>query len=131
MLDQRLGDRPGAGAKLDHGAGRIGIDILRHGAGKRLARRRDRADRQRLLDPRADEADLVVEADAFLLLEAAQLRLDVAADLLLDTAERQLDLLLEVFFEQSHPLFDVLADSLLDTAQRALDLALESRLEQA
>ena len=130
MLDQRLGDGAGAGAELDDGPGPIGIDVLRHRAGERLARRRHRADRERLLDPGADEADFVVEPDAVLPLEAAKVRLDVAADLLLDAAERQFHLLLEMLFDQLHPLFDVLADLLLDPAQRALDLALESRFEQ-
>ncbi len=31
-VDQGAGDRAGAGAELDHGTGRIAIDILRHGA---------------------------------------------------------------------------------------------------
>src|SRR3954452_20487472 len=66
VLDQRFGDGSGAGPKLDHRPGRIAIDVLRHGAGKRLARRRDGADRERLLDPRAYEANLIVEAYAVL-----------------------------------------------------------------
>src|SRR4051794_35074122 len=131
VLDQGFGNGSGAGPELDHRPGRIGIDVLRHGAGERLARRRDRADRERFFDPRADEANFVVEAYAVLSFEAADLRLDVTADLLLDPAERQFHLLLEMLFEQPHALFDVLADPLLHPAQRALDLALEARLKQA
>src|SRR5204862_2039733 len=96
MLDQRLGNRPRAGTKLDHRPFAIRIDVLCHGAGEGLARRCDGADRKRLLDPRTDEADLIVEADAVLLLEAAKMRLDVAADRLFDAAERHLHLLLEM-----------------------------------
>src|SRR5262245_21876295 len=114
MLDQGLGDGAGTGPELDDRPHRIRIDILRHGARQRLARRCNRADRERLLDPGADEADFVVEADTFLLLEAAELRLDIAPDLLLDAAERLLDLLFEVLFKELHALFDVLADLLLD-----------------
>ena len=110
---------------------------------------------ERLLDPGADEADLVVEADA-VLLETADAAFDVAADLLLDQAERPLDLLLEaanagldvrarssldaaerefdllleVLFDEPDPLFDVLADLLLDAAERPLDLFLEPLLDQ-
>jgi hypothetical protein len=130
VLDQCLGDRPGAGAKLDHGPFAVRIDVLRHSARERLARRGDGADGERLLDPRADEADFVVDPDA-VLLEAAKLCLDILPNLSLDTAERQLHLLLEMLFEQPDTLFDVLSDFLLDAPQRALDLALESRLEEA
>ena len=112
---------------------------------------------ERLLDPGADEADLVVEADAVfcsnrrmrrfdvaadllldqaerpldLLLDAANAGLDVAADLLFDAAERAFDLLLEVLFDQPDALFDVLADLLLDPAERPFDLFLELLLDQA
>ena len=47
VLDQRLGDRPGAGPQLDHRPGQRRLDVARHGAGQDPARRRQRAGRQR------------------------------------------------------------------------------------
>jgi hypothetical protein len=65
VLHQRFGDRPGAGTKLDDRTARRRIDIARHGARQRLARRHHRAHRQRLLDQRTDELHLVVETQRF------------------------------------------------------------------
>ena len=67
--DQRFGHRTGPRPELDHRSLAVRIDIARHGAGEHLARRLHRADRQRPLDPRADEMHLVVETDAALALE--------------------------------------------------------------
>ena len=95
-LDQRFGDRPGAGAELDDRPGGLGIDVVRHDPRQRLARRRHRADGQRLLDPGAQETEFV--AVEVLLLEVAQPPSDPAADraaLELDEAELPLDLALE------------------------------------
>ena len=122
MLDQRLGDRAGAGAKLDHRPLAIRIDIARHRARQHLAGRRDGAHRQRLLDPGADEADFVVEADAVLLFEAAQARLDVTADALLDQAERALHLLLEMLLDEANALLDVLPDDLFEKPDTLFEL---------
>src|SRR5262249_55604170 len=77
LRDQRLGDRAGAGTELDDRTRHGRIDIARHGAGERAAGGRHRPGGQRLLDPAADEAHLVVEADAVLLLEAPDLNLEL------------------------------------------------------
>ena len=47
---------PGAGADLDHRAARRRVDIARHGAGERPARRLHGADLQRALDPGFEKA---------------------------------------------------------------------------
>src|ERR1700676_1470402 len=50
-LDQRAGDRPGAGAKLDDGPRGIDIDILGHGARQHPSRRHHGAHVKRFLYP--------------------------------------------------------------------------------
>ena len=50
-LDQRVGDRAGAGAELDDGAGRVRIDELRHRPREHFARGHNGAHVQRLFDP--------------------------------------------------------------------------------
>jgi hypothetical protein len=65
MLDQRVGDRAGAGPQFDHRCGRLDVDILRHGAGQHTARRHHGAHVKRLLDPRAKETNFVVETKGF------------------------------------------------------------------
>src|SRR5262249_33734263 len=102
LRQQRLGDGPRPGAELDDRPGPGRIDIARHSAGERPARRRHGAERQRLLDPGADEADFVVEADAVLLFEAADAGLDLlllALQPLLESSAMVLELLLELALE--------------------------------
>src|SRR5262249_18724029 len=70
LRHQRIGNRTGARAELDDRSWHIRIDVGRHLARQHAARRRHRADRQRLLDPGAEEAELVIDADAFPLLES-------------------------------------------------------------
>ena len=65
-IDQRFGDGAGARSELDHGPRNIDIDMARHGAGEKASRRRDRAGRQWLVQPGADESDFVVETKALL-----------------------------------------------------------------
>jgi hypothetical protein len=84
VFDQRFGDGPGAGTQFDHGTFALRIDIARHGARQHAARRRDRAGRERLLDPRTNEAHLVVEANPVALFEEA----DLPFDFLLDDLKR-------------------------------------------
>src|SRR4051812_49204595 len=122
MLDQRLGDRSGTWPEFDHRSVAMRIDILRHRAGERLARRCDGADCERLLDPGSDEPHLVVEAHAVLALEAADLGLDVAADLPFDAAERLLHLFLERLLEKPDPLLDILAYHLLEKLDPLFEL---------
>ncbi len=61
---QRLGDRAGAWPELNHGARCVDIHIAGHGPRQHPAGRRYRSDRQRLLQPGANEPHLVVEAKA-------------------------------------------------------------------
>ncbi len=100
LLDDCLGHRTGARTELDDRARHVRIEVGRHGAGERLAGRRHGAERQRLLDPGADEADLVVEAEDLLLLEAPEVGLELLLlqlDLLLDPLALEFELLLLVF----------------------------------
>src|SRR5262249_58503141 len=104
LLEQCLGDRPRAGAELDDRAGSGRINIARHGAGERPAGRRHRTERQRLLDPGADEPDFVVEADAVLLFEATDPGLDLLflrLEPLLESPAVILELLLELALERA------------------------------
>src|SRR6516162_1521137 len=123
LREQRLGDRPGAGAKLDYRTRPARIDIRRHGARERAARRSHGAGRQRLLDPAADEAHFVVETNAVLLLEAADARLDLLflrVELLLELFYVRLELMFDLFFERALALLEQL-DVLLDRSfERAL-----------
>src|SRR4051794_36662582 len=104
LRHQRLGDRAGAWTKLDDRTRPARIDIRRHGARERAARRRHRAERQRFLDPGADETDFVVEPDAVLLLEATDLDAELALlhlEALLELAPVALELLLDLFLERT------------------------------
>jgi hypothetical protein len=120
LRQQRLGDRPRPGAELDDRPGPGRIDIACHGAGERPAGRRHGAERQRLLDPGADETDFVVEADAVLLFEATDLRLDLlflGLEPLLEFPAVVLELLLELALERALLLLEqlnVAADSPLE-----------------
>src|SRR5262245_56065344 len=129
LRDQRLGDRPGAGAKLDDRTRPARIDIGRHGARQRPARRGYGAGRQRLLDPGADEAHLVVEANAVLLLEAADARLDLLflrVELLLELLFVGFELKFDLSFERALALLEQLNVLLDRSFERAL-----SQLEKA
>src|SRR3954470_8759540 len=89
----------------------------------RATRRRHRAERQRLLDPGADEADFVVEPDAVLLLEAADLNPELALlhlEPLLELAAVTLELLLDLLLERTL--------LLLEELDVALDLPLQLNL---
>src|SRR5262249_46469115 len=129
LRHQGLGDRSGAGTKLDDRTGHARIDVARHDPGERPARRRHRAHRQRLLEPGADEADLVVEADAAPFLEAADADFNFFA------------LRLEFLFELPALLFQLVLDLALERVLLPLedfdvapDLALPNalfHLEQA
>src|SRR5262249_45656498 len=77
LRHQRLGDRAGARAELDDRSRHARVHIGRHLARQHAARRRHRADRQRLLDPAAEEPELVVDADALALLEAPEVQLEL------------------------------------------------------
>ena len=69
-LDQRVGDRAGPRAELDDGSRCIRIDKLRHSPRKQLARGHDGPHVQRLFNPRAKKANLIVEARRLLFLDA-------------------------------------------------------------
>jgi hypothetical protein len=67
------------------------------------------AGRQRLLDPGADEAHFVVEANAVLLLEAADARLDLlflGVELLLELSFVSLELMFDLSFERTLALLE-------------------------
>src|SRR5260370_20467384 len=101
LREQRLGDRPGAGGKLDDRTRPARIDIGGHGARERAARRGYGAGRERLLDPGTDEAHFVIETNAVLLLEAADARLDLLflrVGLLLELFFVPLALMVDLFF---------------------------------
>jgi hypothetical protein len=57
--DQGLGYHAGAGTELQHGAFDRRIDLRRHGAGERWARRRDGADIARARDQPAQESQMI------------------------------------------------------------------------
>src|SRR5262249_34493414 len=121
LRHQRLGHWPSAGPQLDDRPGHIRIDIARHGTRQRLARGRDRARGQRLLDPGAEEADVVELRAVLLRLEAA----DLGAELLL----LLLDLLLETLDVRLEPLLERVL-LLLEDRDLAINMAAELALLQ-
>src|SRR6516165_6302748 len=123
LREQCLGDRPGAGAKLDDRPRPARIDIGSHGARERAARRSYGAGRQRLFDPGAEEAHVVVETNAVLLLEAADARLDLLflrVELLLELFYVRLELMFDLFFERALALLEYLNVLLDRSFERAL-----------
>src|SRR5262249_4567558 len=114
----RLGDRAGARAELDDRSRHARVHVSRHLARQHTARRCDRADRERFLDPSAEETELVVDADALPLLEAT----DVQLELLLLGVEA----LAETLTMRIEALFDALAVS----GDLAFDLAPECAVLQ-
>ncbi len=62
-VHERVGDGAGARAEFDHRARLSNVHIRRHLAGEQLPGRRHRPGHQGTLDPRAQEARLVVEID--------------------------------------------------------------------
>src|SRR5439155_26604503 len=62
LLGQRLGHRPRPRPEFDHWTGDFGPDITRHGACQKPPRGGDGSGRERLLQPRTDEMNFVVEA---------------------------------------------------------------------
>src|SRR5262249_11147308 len=66
MTNKRLGDRTRAWTEFNDRAVRLRIDATRHRARQYPARRHDRNGRQRLLNPRANEPNLVVKTQALL-----------------------------------------------------------------
>src|SRR5262249_43216131 len=109
LCEQRLRYRPRAGAKLDDGTRPVGIDIGRHGTSKHPAGWRHSAGGQRLPDPGANEAHLVVETNAVLLLEVTNARFDLlflCVELLLEFPFVILELLLDLSFELALPLLE-------------------------
>jgi hypothetical protein len=130
LRNERLGHWPSARTELDDRAWPRRIDIGCHGAGERAARRRDRAGRQRLFDPGADEADFVVEANAVPLLETANVDLElllVGLKLLLEPAPVTLELLLDLSFESTLLAFEDL-DMPLDFPSQSVRLQFEEAL---
>src|SRR5262249_18021353 len=79
-LDQGGGDRPRPRAALHHRPIAVRVDKAGHRAREHLAGRRYSADAQRALDPRADEAHFVIEADAALALELPDVVFDFFFD---------------------------------------------------
>src|SRR5262249_1100783 len=92
------------------------IDIARHGARENFSRWRHRPDGQRPFDPGADEAHLVVEANAALALELADLLFDLLADAVAP------------FFECADLPFDLALDNDLPDLQKP-ELALDPSLK--
>src|SRR5207253_9790866 len=126
-----VGDRPGARAELDDRPGDCRIDVARHGARERLARRGHRADRERLLDPGAEKPDLIVEADAVPLFEAADLAfklLSLRLELLFESSSMGLELQFELRLVGLDLLFDLSFEPTpfeLEQADLPLDLLLK------
>jgi len=114
----------GARTELDDRTFGIGIDIARHGARKNFAGRRYRADLQRIFEPGANEAQFVIDADAALLLECAQLMAELLLDCFFLGVElrfKQAELALKPLFERP-PLFleetDLLSDLFFELLKR-------------
>src|SRR5712671_4370615 len=115
---QRLGHWPSAGSELDDRTIRMRIHVIRHGAGERLAGRRHRAHRQRLLDPGAEETKLVVDANPVLQLEAT----DVGFESFL--------LRIELLLNAQLVSVELLADALLLRRELAFELAAKRTVPQ-
>src|SRR5262249_15474784 len=128
--DESFGDGTSAGAELDHRARYVGVDVGCHGAGEGPAGRRDRAHRQWLLEPRADEAHVVVQGfDS--LLDLLSLMLDPSLEFVLPALEplyMPLDLSLQrafAQFENALLLFEFLLED-LESGKRHFALTLRS-----
>src|SRR5947199_1617594 len=61
LRDQRFGDGTSARPELNDRPGRRGVDVGGHGTRERPARRRDRANPQRFLEPCAEKTHVVVQ----------------------------------------------------------------------